>query len=69
MDEEKKVVLCCDPCPWFRSIVYTFGEDFDYYSETSYVLTMQLYISPYIFSYVPSLIHIQQDRGDKRTES
>ncbi|CAF1700126.1 unnamed protein product [Brassica oleracea var. botrytis] len=70
MDEEKKVVLCCDSVPWIN-MVYTFGEDFDYYTETPYVqstINLQPDIPPFIFSYVPSLVHIQQDR-DKRSES
>ena len=61
VDEEKKVVLCCDSCPWIRSMVYTFGEDFDSYTETPYVQSMHLDFPPFIFSYVPSLVHIQQD--------
>ncbi|KAL0674032.1 hypothetical protein Bca4012_002013 [Brassica carinata] len=61
VDEEKKVVLCCDSCPWIRSMVYTFGEDFDSYTETPYVQSMQLDFPPFIFSYVPSLVHIQQE--------
>lgn len=61
VDEEKKVVLCCDSCPWISSMVYTFGEDFDCYKETPYVQSMKLDFPPFIFSYVPSLVHIQQD--------
>ena len=36
MADEEKVVLCCDSCPWISSIMYTFGEDFDSYTETPY---------------------------------
>ncbi|KAF3512632.1 hypothetical protein F2Q69_00001720 [Brassica cretica] len=61
VDEEKKVILCCDSCPWIRSMVYTFGEDFDSYTETPYVQSMHLDFPPFIFSYVPSLVHIQQE--------
>ncbi|KAL0710766.1 hypothetical protein Bca4012_017744 [Brassica carinata] len=48
-------------CPWISSMVYTFGQEFDCYTETPYVESIKLDFPPFIFSYVPSLVHIQQD--------
>ncbi|EFH59616.1 hypothetical protein ARALYDRAFT_898704 [Arabidopsis lyrata subsp. lyrata] len=69
IDEEKKVALCCNlALKTGRNLVYTIGEDSEYYSEIPYVESTNepWWIAaedkpcwlPFIFSYVPSLVQI-----------
>ncbi|CAA7031883.1 unnamed protein product [Microthlaspi erraticum] len=69
INEEKKVVLCCGISrKSSMNMVYTIGEDGGYYTETPYVdeptYSSCLYGNstnvwwPFVFNYVPSLVHI-----------
>ncbi|CAA7033003.1 unnamed protein product [Microthlaspi erraticum] len=73
IDEEKKVALCCNLYLGSGSsnlnVVYTMGEDDDeYYTEIPYIEKQWLLCHgdderawrPFLFSYVPSLVQIQQ---------
>ncbi|EFH61780.1 hypothetical protein ARALYDRAFT_318995 [Arabidopsis lyrata subsp. lyrata] len=63
-DEEKKVALCCDrSCQIGKNKVYIIGEGDENYTEIVYAeSTNKLWWHPFIFSYVPSLVQIQQGR-------
>ncbi|CAA7018997.1 unnamed protein product [Microthlaspi erraticum] len=64
IDEEKKVILCCDSsCYWERmNVVYIIGEDDGYYKKIPYKQDPcwpSINKVPCIFNYVPSLVQIQ----------
>ncbi|ESQ37038.1 hypothetical protein EUTSA_v10002939mg [Eutrema salsugineum] len=63
IEGEKKVALCCDSILYrnYGDVVYTIGEDDDYYTETPYIKEPWFCSRswwPFIFSYVPSLFPI-----------
>lgn len=61
VDEEKKVVLGCNsPFRGDGKKLYNIGEDNEYYTEIISVESKNKTLSPFIFSYVPSLVQIQQ---------
>ena len=62
VDEEKKLVLGCNSAFGGDHIkkLYTTGEDSGYSTEIPSVGSKHKTLSPFIFSYVPSLVQIQQ---------
>ncbi|CAN6811889.1 unnamed protein product [Brassica oleracea] len=59
-DEEKKVVLVCNSAFRDSKKLYTIGEDNEYYTEITSVGSKSKTLSPFIFSYVPSLQQVNQ---------
>ncbi|ESQ47587.1 hypothetical protein EUTSA_v10021950mg [Eutrema salsugineum] len=62
IDEEKKVALSCNSLFGYgRNVVYTIGEDNEYYTEIRVMLHnnhIDRSWKPFIFNYVPSLVQI-----------
>ncbi|CAA7016636.1 unnamed protein product [Microthlaspi erraticum] len=66
IDEEKKVALCYNTCSRIGlDALYTIGEDDKYFTEIPCreepCLTLSDIWLPFIFNYVPSLVHIQSN--------
>lgn len=61
MEEEKKVVVCHNAGPGLgRNMSYIIGEDDECYSNFPLVQSDSKTCLPFIFSYAPSLLQIQE---------